>query len=209
MQRALPGIDLTKSEVRLPISVVNAFLAVRDEARIPSGRRTRPPDGRPPTALAPRARDKRRISWCSRPSQRWRAGRASVGPGPESPVRAIGRQHADRQHVPVDLDKFLFYLFRLRHLRFIYEFFLNERDEGRMDPVLSEFRPLTRSQRRIGKYFIVVALLLLAQIAAGTIMAHSYYDRTSFYGIAINDILPFNFLRDVHIQAPILWIGLS
>ena len=40
-------------------------------------------------------------------------------------------------------------------------------------------------------------------------MAHSYYDRTSFYGIAINDFLPFNFLRDVHIQAPIVWIGLS
>ena len=40
-------------------------------------------------------------------------------------------------------------------------------------------------------------------------MAHSYYDRTSFYGIAINDYLPFNFLRDVHIQAPIVWIGLS
>jgi len=62
---------------------------------------------------------------------------------------------------------------------------------------------------RIGKYFLVVAALLLVQIAAGTIMAHSYYDRASFYGIAINDYFPFNFLRDVHIQAPIVWIGLS
>ena len=40
-------------------------------------------------------------------------------------------------------------------------------------------------------------------------MAHYYYDRTSFYGIAIDDFLPFNFLRDVHIQSPIVWIGLS
>jgi nitric oxide reductase subunit B len=55
----------------------------------------------------------------------------------------------------------------------------------------------------------VVAALLLVQILAGIIMAHSYYDRTSFYGIAINDFLPFNFLRDVHIQAPIVWIGFS
>ncbi|MGH6969532.1 MAG: cbb3-type cytochrome c oxidase subunit I, partial [Stellaceae bacterium] len=78
-----------------------------------------------------------------------------------------------------------------------------------MDPVLSSFRPLTPSQRRIGKYFLVVAGLLLVQIGAGTIMAHSYYDRTSFYGIPINDFLPFNFLRDVHIQAPIVWIGLA
>jgi nitric oxide reductase subunit B len=75
--------------------------------------------------------------------------------------------------------------------------------------VLSSFRPLTASQRRIGKYFLVVAALLLVQIAAGTIMAHAYYERTSFYGIPINDIFPFNFLRDVHIQAPIVWIGLA
>jgi nitric oxide reductase subunit B len=78
-----------------------------------------------------------------------------------------------------------------------------------MDPVLAVFRPLTPSQKRIWKYFLVVATLLLVQIAAGTIMAHSYYDRTSFYGIAINDWFPFNFLRDVHIQTPIVWIGLS
>ncbi len=40
-------------------------------------------------------------------------------------------------------------------------------------------------------------------------MAHLYYDRTSFYGWDINVILPFNFLRDVHLQCPIIWIGLS
>jgi len=78
-----------------------------------------------------------------------------------------------------------------------------------VDPLLAEFRPLTPSQKRIGKYFIVVALLLLVQIVAGTIMAHSYYEREGFYGIAINDYLPFNFLRAVHIQAPIVWIDLS
>ena len=78
-----------------------------------------------------------------------------------------------------------------------------------MDPVLAKFQPLTASQKRIGKYFLAVAALLLIQIAAGTIMAHSYYDRTSFYGISINKMFPFNFLRDVHIQAPIIWIGLS
>jgi nitric oxide reductase subunit B len=36
-----------------------------------------------------------------------------------------------------------------------------------------------------------------------------YYDRRSFYGIGLEDALPFNFLRDVHIQAPIIWIGVS
>jgi nitric oxide reductase subunit B len=40
-------------------------------------------------------------------------------------------------------------------------------------------------------------------------MAHYYTDRASFYGIEIDRFLPFNFLRDVHIQSPIVWIGLS
>jgi nitric oxide reductase large subunit len=78
-----------------------------------------------------------------------------------------------------------------------------------MDPVLARFRPLTTSQRRIGKYFLVVAGVLLLQILVGSIMAHYYFDRTSFYGIEVDRFLPFNFLRDVHIQSPIVWIGLS
>ena len=92
---------------------------------------------------------------------------------------------------------------------FIYEFWLNHPDDAPMDPVLAKFGPLTESQRKVGKYFLVVAAVLLVQIAAGTIMAHAYYDRRSFYGIALHDVLPFNFLRDVHIQSPIVWIGVS
>src|SRR6185312_13689229 len=92
---------------------------------------------------------------------------------------------------------------------FIYEYYLNGPDAAPMDPVLARFGALTASQRQIGKYFLVVAAVLLLQIAAGTIMAHSYYDRTSFYGIDINRYLPFNFLRDVHTQSPIVWIGVS
>ncbi len=51
--------------------------------------------------------------------------------------------------------------------------------------------------------------MLLLQILVGSIMAHYYTERAGFYGIAIDRFLPFNFLRDVHIQAPIVWIGLS
>jgi len=40
-------------------------------------------------------------------------------------------------------------------------------------------------------------------------LAHYYSDRTSFYGIPIDRFVPFNFARDVHIQSPIVWIGLS
>jgi nitric oxide reductase subunit B len=92
---------------------------------------------------------------------------------------------------------------------FIYEFWLNHPDDAPMDPVLVRFGTLTESQRKVGKYFLVVVAVLLLQITAGIIMAHAYYDRRSFYGIALQDVLPFNFLRDVRIQSPIIWIGVS
>ena len=104
---------------------------------------------------------------------------------------------------------FCFTFFAFGGVLFIYEFWLNSPDVAPMDPVLATFRPLTESQRKIGKYFLVVAAVLLLQILAGTIMAHAYYDRSSFYGLALENILPFNFLRDVHIQAPIIWIGVG
>ena len=104
---------------------------------------------------------------------------------------------------------FCFTFFAFGVVLFIYERYLNDPDKAPMDPVLAQFRPLTASQRRIGKYFLVVAGILLLQIFVGSIMAHYYTDRTSFYGIPVDRFLPFNFLRDVHIQTPIVWIGLS
>lgn len=92
---------------------------------------------------------------------------------------------------------------------FIYHRFLNDSDLSDKTPIFSGYKPLTPSQQKTGKYFIVVSLVLLLQIAAGTLMAHDYSDRLSFYGINITPFLPFNFLRDIHIQTPIVWIGLS
>jgi nitric oxide reductase subunit B len=78
-----------------------------------------------------------------------------------------------------------------------------------MERGLSVYRALTPSQVKTGKYFIVVALVFLASQGAGAIMAHSYYERETFYGVQLNYILPFNFLRSFHLQAPIIWIGLG
>ena len=104
---------------------------------------------------------------------------------------------------------FCFTFFAFGLVLFIYEYWLNHPDDAPMDPVLARFGPITDSQRKVGKYFLVVVVVLLLQIIAGTIMAHAYYDRRSFYGLALQNILPFNFLRDVHIQSPIVWIGVS
>jgi nitric oxide reductase subunit B len=104
---------------------------------------------------------------------------------------------------------FCFTFFAFGVVIWIYELYLNDPDNAPMDPVLATFRPLTASQRQVGKYFLIVAVVLLLQILVGSIMAHYYSERADFYGIKIDSFLPFNFLRDVHIQTPIVWIGLS
>ena len=104
---------------------------------------------------------------------------------------------------------FCFTFFAFGAVLFIYQRFLNDPDQAPMDPVLARFRALLPSQRRIGKYFLIVAAVLLLQILVGSIMAHYYSERASFYGIELDRFLPFNFLRDVHVQSPIVWIGLS
>lgn len=104
---------------------------------------------------------------------------------------------------------FAFTFFAFGVIIWIYELYLNDADNAPLDPVLAHFRPLTASQRKVGKYFLVVAAILLLQILVGSLMAHYYSERADFYGINIDSFLPFNFLRDVHIQTPIVWIGLS
>jgi len=104
---------------------------------------------------------------------------------------------------------FMFTFFAIGAVLFVYQAWLNHPDDAPMERGLARFHALTPSQKKVGKYFLVVALVFLASQGAGAIMAHSYYDRETFYGLQLNYILPFNFLRDFHTQAPIIWIGLG
>ncbi len=92
---------------------------------------------------------------------------------------------------------------------YIYHRYLSAADEAPKTVIFSNFKTLTSSQKKVGQYFVVVALVFLIQIGVGAILAHYYTERTGFYGIPINNFLPFNFLRDIHIQTPIVWIALS
>ncbi|AWN17139.1 Nitric-oxide reductase, quinol-dependent [Salinisphaera sp. LB1] len=91
---------------------------------------------------------------------------------------------------------------------FIFEHWIN-RDTGTPQLLLDRFHPLTPGQRATGFYFLVVAAIFLVQIAAGAMMAHGYSDRANFYGVNTDYLLPFQFLRDVHLQGAIVWIGLA
>lgn len=210
MQGELQGIDLTQPKVRLSQPLAAALVHVRDGIAKALNVADPAMGWTPAYSLDPQLARKTAdfivfsalTTVARRPGKTW----SWTQNWPYEPL--VGNMPTTNTFVWTWIS-FCFTFFAFGGVLFIYEYFLSHPDDAPMDPVLSAFRPLTPSQKRIGKYFLIVAALLLVQILAGTIMAHSYYDRTSFYGIAVNEWLPFNFLRDVHIQAPIVWIGLS
>jgi nitric oxide reductase subunit B len=68
--------------------------------------------------------------------------------------------------------------------------------------------PLTLSQVKTGKYFVIVVALFFVQAMLGALLAHYYIEPESFFGIKwIHDILPFNITKGYHLQLAIFWIA--
>lgn len=65
----------------------------------------------------------------------------------------------------------------------------------------------SESQRATIKYFVIVALLFLAQVLVGGGIAHYRADPGSFYGIDFSQFFPSNILRTWHLQLAIFWIA--
>src|SRR5215469_11491925 len=210
MQRDLQGIDLTGAEARVPAPVADAIRALQtmiaqqlvhqdfikgwtEAYTLDTASAAKTADFIVYSALTTVARRPGSdVSW----TQNW----------PYEPT--VGNVPTSSTFIWT-WASFCFTFFCFGVVLFAYHRYLRGVDQGVMDPVLAEFRELTTSQRKIGKYFIVVALVLLLQIAAGAMLGHSYSDRVTFYGLHLNAVLPFNYLRTVHIQSPIVWIGLS
>lgn len=64
-------------------------------------------------------------------------------------------------------------------------------------------------QRALVKFFVVVALLFLAQTLLGAATAHYRADPGSFYGFQLEAIFPGNLTRTWHLQTAIFWIATS
>ncbi|MDW2981473.1 MAG: cbb3-type cytochrome c oxidase subunit I [Rhodanobacter sp.] len=62
-------------------------------------------------------------------------------------------------------------------------------------------------QRALVKFFVVVALLFLAQTLVGGAVAHYRADPSSFYGFQLETIFPSNLMRTWHLQTAIFWIA--
>jgi nitric oxide reductase subunit B len=67
----------------------------------------------------------------------------------------------------------------------------------------------TPSQKTTLKYFWVVTLLILVQVAMGIITAHYGVEGQAFYGIPLADWLPYSISRTWHVQIAIFWIATS
>jgi nitric oxide reductase subunit B len=65
----------------------------------------------------------------------------------------------------------------------------------------------TPSQTATIKYFWIVCLLILIQIAMGVIVAHYGVEGEGFYGIPLAEVLPYVIARTWHVQLGIFWIA--
>ena len=73
------------------------------------------------------------------------------------------------------------------------------------DPLISA--QISPSQKATVKYFLVVTLLFLLQIAMGMLTAHYGVEGGGFFGIPLADYLPYVVTRTWHTQLGIFWIA--
>jgi nitric oxide reductase subunit B len=79
------------------------------------------------------------------------------------------------------------------------------RDVPAGDPLLG-YQP-TPSQKATLKYFFVVGALLVLQIVLGVVTAHYGVEGSGFYGIPLDQVLPYAVTRTWHTQLGIFWIA--
>ncbi|MBB4802059.1 MULTISPECIES: nitric-oxide reductase large subunit [Flavobacterium] len=73
------------------------------------------------------------------------------------------------------------------------------------DPLLKQ--GMTPSMFRIKKYLWVVSLLIVLQVVMGVITAHYGVEGNGFFGIPLDQILPYAVTRTWHTQLAIFWIA--
>ncbi len=66
---------------------------------------------------------------------------------------------------------------------------------------------LAPSQRAATLYFAVVAALFLLQVFSGGALAHYRVEPDGFYGLKLNDIIPYSLMRTWHLQLAVFWIA--
>ena len=211
MQKQLQGIDLTQSTVVLPDAVAQAVRQLQGELTTKLNTSNLSAGWVPARALNPtlRAQTADFIIYSAITTVARRPGHPNTSWTENWPYEPSVGNTPTTNTFQWTWISFCFTFFAMGFVLWLYRAYLEHPDDAPKETGLATYRALTASQIKTGKYFIVVALVFLASQGAGAIMAHSYYDRETFYGIQLNYILPYNFLRSFHLQAPIIWIGLG
>jgi nitric oxide reductase subunit B len=66
---------------------------------------------------------------------------------------------------------------------------------------------VTPSMRATSAFFVVVALLFLAQVLLGIVTAHYAVEGQSLYGLPLSALFPYSVTRTWHTQLAVLWIA--
>lgn len=66
---------------------------------------------------------------------------------------------------------------------------------------------MTRSQKAILKYFVVISLLIGLQIVLGVITVHYTVEGQAFFGFDLASVLPYSISRTWHTQLAVFWIA--
>lgn len=66
---------------------------------------------------------------------------------------------------------------------------------------------LTRSQRAVLKYFIVISLLIALQVVLGALTVHYTVEGQAFFGFDLSSFLPYSITRTWHTQLAVFWIA--
>jgi nitric oxide reductase subunit B len=66
---------------------------------------------------------------------------------------------------------------------------------------------VTPSMRATSWYFMVVALLFVAQVGLGVVTAHYAVEGQGLYGLPLSDYFPYSLTRTWHTQLAVLWIA--
>lgn len=70
--------------------------------------------------------------------------------------------------------------------------------------------PISSSQRKAAKFFLVVSALFFLQVNVGGLMAHYTVSPDSFYGLkSIAEFIPYNWVKTWHLQLAVFWIAVS
>jgi nitric oxide reductase subunit B len=90
---------------------------------------------------------------------------------------------------------------------FLYQRFVKD-DDYQAKPVTTLDEPSpTPSQKATLAYFLIAIVLLVVQVAMGSVTGHFTVEGTSFFGIPIGDALPYAAVRTWHLQLAVFFIA--